>query len=100
LGGGLDVALSRYHLSPHSPDVVGVCLLAEQRIQAPRDFNRDAPRRQHALCYERQLQRPDEPGDDQQVRHTEYEMEYQFTPRMVILDEKGLGGTGQNFNDH
>jgi|ERR1700722_9583167 hypothetical protein len=44
MGGGLAVALSRYHLSPHSPDVVGVCVLADQRIQAPRDFNRDAPR--------------------------------------------------------
>jgi hypothetical protein len=34
--------VSRYHLS-HSPDVAGVCPFSEQRIQAPRDFNRDAP---------------------------------------------------------
>jgi hypothetical protein len=37
--------VSRYHLS-HSPDVAGVCPLSEQRIQAPRDFNRDAPGRE------------------------------------------------------
>jgi len=40
---GNAVALSRYHLSPHSTNLVGIRLLPEQRVQAPGNFNCDAP---------------------------------------------------------
>jgi hypothetical protein len=55
---------------------------------------------QHALCRERQLQRPDEAGDDQQGGQADDEIENQFSPEWFTRDEKDLGGTATYFNDH
>src|SRR3981081_3684776 len=60
---------------------------------------REQEYRQHDLCRERQLQRPNEAGDDQQGGQADYEMENQFSPEWFIRDEKDLGGTATYFND-
>ena len=41
-GGGKTVAFSRYHLSPHSPNLVRVRIFAEQGVQPPSYFDHDS----------------------------------------------------------